>query len=58
MVVDLQGGAHILMLGHQRIRWGHGPVDQNVAVAALSVTKFGTAPSMPTAREIARFLRL
>jgi ribokinase len=27
------------------------------AVAALSVTKFGTAPSMPTAREIARFLR-
>jgi len=26
-------------------------------VAALSVTKFGTAPSMPTAREIARFLR-
>ena len=28
------------------------------AVAALSVTKFGTAPSMPTAREIARFLRL
>lgn len=27
------------------------------AVAALSVTKFGTAPSMPTAREIARFVR-
>jgi len=27
------------------------------AVAALSVTKFGTAPSMPLAREIARFLR-
>lgn len=27
------------------------------AVAALSVTKFGTAPSMPTAREIAAFLR-
>jgi ribokinase len=27
------------------------------AVAALSVTKFGTAPSMPTAAEIARFLR-
>lgn len=27
------------------------------AVAALSVTKFGTAPAMPTAREIARFLR-
>jgi ribokinase len=26
------------------------------AVAALSVTKFGTAPSMPTAEEIARFL--
>jgi ribokinase len=26
------------------------------AVAALSVTKFGTAPSMPTAKEIARFL--
>lgn len=27
------------------------------AVAALSVTKFGTAPSMPTAKEIAAFLR-
>jgi ribokinase len=27
------------------------------AVAALSVTKFGTAPSMPRAPEIARFLR-
>lgn len=27
------------------------------AVAALSVTKFGTAPSMPTASEIAKFLR-
>jgi ribokinase len=27
------------------------------AVAALSVTKFGTAPSMPRASEIARFLR-
>lgn len=27
------------------------------AVAALSVTKFGTAPSMPTAQEITRFLR-
>lgn len=27
------------------------------AVAALSVTKFGTAPSMPTAKEIARFLK-
>lgn len=27
------------------------------AVAALSVTKFGTAPSMPTAREIAAFLK-
>jgi ribokinase len=27
------------------------------AVAALSVTKFGTAPSMPTARELAKFLR-
>ncbi|HVU16987.1 MAG TPA: ribokinase [Candidatus Didemnitutus sp.] len=27
------------------------------AVAALSVTRPGTAPSMPTAREIARFLR-
>ena len=27
------------------------------AVAALSVTRFGTAPSMPTAREIARFLK-
>ncbi len=27
------------------------------AVAALSVTKFGTAPSMPTALEIARFLK-
>ncbi|HVU25196.1 MAG TPA: ribokinase [Opitutus sp.] len=27
------------------------------AVAALSVTKFGTAPSMPRAREIAAFLR-
>jgi len=27
------------------------------AVAALSVTKFGTAPSMPRVREIARFLR-
>jgi ribokinase len=27
------------------------------AVAALSVTKFGTAPSMPSAAEIARFLR-
>ena len=27
------------------------------AVAALSVTKFGTAPSMPTTREIAQFLR-
>jgi ribokinase len=27
------------------------------AVAALSVTKFGTAPSMPTQREVARFLR-
>ena len=27
------------------------------AVAALSVTKFVTAPAMPTAREIARFLR-
>jgi ribokinase len=27
------------------------------AVAALSVTKFGTAPSMPSAREIARFVR-
>jgi ribokinase len=27
------------------------------AVAALSVTKFGTAPSMPTEREIARFCR-
>lgn len=26
------------------------------AVAALSVTKFGTAPSMPTTREIARFI--
>lgn len=26
-------------------------------VAALSVTKFGTAPSMPTAREIAAFLK-
>jgi ribokinase len=26
------------------------------AVAALSVTKFGTAPSMPTQRELARFL--
>ena len=26
------------------------------AVAALSVTKFGTAPAMPTQREIARFL--
>jgi ribokinase len=26
-------------------------------VAALSVTKFGTAPSMPTAREIARVLK-
>lgn len=26
-------------------------------VAALSVTKFGTAPSMPTKREIARFLK-
>jgi len=26
-------------------------------VAALSVTKFGTAPSMPTTREIAKFLR-
>ena len=26
-------------------------------VAALSVTKFGTAPAMPTKREIARFLR-
>lgn len=26
-------------------------------VAALSVTKFGTAPAMPTEREIARFLR-
>ena len=30
---------------------------QGNAVAALSVTKFGTAPSMPTQREIARFLR-
>ncbi len=27
------------------------------AVAALSVTKFGTAPSMPTAKEIVRFLK-
>ncbi len=27
------------------------------AVAALSATKFGTAPSMPTARAIAKFLR-
>jgi ribokinase len=27
------------------------------AVAALSVTKFGTAPSMPTQKEIERFLR-
>ncbi len=27
-------------------------------VAALSVTRFGTAPSMPTAREIARFLKV
>lgn len=27
------------------------------AVAALSVTKFGTAPSMPRAQEIARFLK-
>lgn len=27
------------------------------AVAALAVTKFGTAPAMPTARAIARFLR-
>jgi len=27
------------------------------AVAALSVTKFGTAPSMPTARAVAAFLR-
>jgi ribokinase len=27
------------------------------AIAALSVTKFGTAPSMPTEREIARLLR-
>jgi len=27
------------------------------AVAALSVTRFGTAPSMPSAAEIARFLR-
>jgi ribokinase len=27
------------------------------AVAALSVTKFGTAPSMPTEKEIARFLK-
>ena len=27
------------------------------AVAALSVTKFGTAPSMPMAAEVARFLR-
>lgn len=27
------------------------------AVAALSVTKFGTAPSMPTEKEIAKFLR-
>ena len=27
------------------------------AVAALSVTRFGTAPSMPTAREITRFLK-
>jgi ribokinase len=26
-------------------------------VAALSVTKFGTAPSMPTRKEIERFLR-
>jgi ribokinase len=28
------------------------------AVAALSVTKFGTAPSMPREKDIARFLRL
>lgn len=27
------------------------------AVAALSVTKFGTAPAMPTAKEIAKFLK-
>jgi ribokinase len=27
------------------------------AVAALSVTRFGTAPSMPTSREITRFLK-
>jgi ribokinase len=27
------------------------------AVAALSVTKFGTAPAMPRASEIARFLK-
>ncbi len=30
---------------------------QGQAVAALSVTKFGTAPAMPTAAELARFLR-
>jgi ribokinase len=28
------------------------------AVAALSVTKFGTAPSMPSASAIAKFLNL
>ena len=52
MVVDLQGGAHILMLGHQRIRWGHGPVDQNVAVAALSVTNRVWSANMVVTVEI------
>ncbi len=28
-----------------------------VAVAALSVTKQGTAPAMPTRRELAKFLK-
>jgi ribokinase len=27
------------------------------ALAALSVTRLGAAPAMPTARELARFLR-